>query len=368
MDVSRPVGVAQAAAIAVVSFVLGAVVTETYRSQQQRQQQQQQLLPYLRVLTPDRPTEVTARQLTAAMQPRTMQEKKSKAVDLATEIMDANREGWLPFTKGGVQVTSGVNKLVLGTGRRKTKTPPPMRDWRRNASSMSVARHTQHKFMWEFVDSYGPTMRKNARCLDWDGWYIGSVFASVCAEKDVIEYGPQRSYKLSQPKNLVWRAPGVAQRATRWYMGDAMTMASVLDHGVYDLIIANSVFEHLKQPFVAMQQIATLLRPGGLFLWHTPFEYENHGVPFDFFRYTVSGARAVAESAGLRVESAAPDGGYVAVLANLLGLGSHHWTDDELARGADSAALASGTGVGHYLSTRLIARKPVYARYSNRTT
>lgn len=27
------------------------------------------------------------------------------------------------------------------------------------------------------------------RCLDWDGWYGGSIFASVCSEVDVIEFG-----------------------------------------------------------------------------------------------------------------------------------------------------------------------------------
>ena len=35
-------------------------------------------------------------------------------------------------------------------------------------------------------------------------------------------------------------------------------MASHLDNGVYDLIIAHSVFEHLRQPFVAMGEVFKL--------------------------------------------------------------------------------------------------------------
>ena len=62
-------------------------------------------------------------------------------------------------------------------------------------------------------------------------------------------------------------------------------MSAYLDHSAYDLIIANSVFEHLHNPFLAMREAATLLKPGGLLFWHTPFVYPEHGVPRDFYRY-----------------------------------------------------------------------------------
>lgn len=102
-----------------------------------------------------------------------------------------------------------------------------------------------------------------------------------------------------------------------------------------------------------MAQVYQVLRPGGLLLWHTPFEYERHGVPNDFFRFTAEGARAVAESAGLAVEFAEGDGGYNAVLGNVLGLGSKFWTDQQLAEGEKRKDATL-----HYLSTRMIARKP----------
>ena len=57
--------------------------------------------------------------------------------------------------------------------------------------------------------------------------------------------------------------------------------------------------------------------------------------------------------AGLVVETAEPDGGYLAVLSNVLGLGSSFWGAGDLQR-----QPFPGAEIMHYLSTRMVARKP----------
>ena len=79
-------------------------------------------------------------------------------------------------------------------------------------------------------------------------------------------------------------------------------------------------------------------------------------MPDDYFRYTVAGAQAVAQAAGLKVESVEADGGYTAVLSNVLGLGAKFWTLEKLLR-MNASAQAQGLP-RHYLSTRMIAVKP----------
>ena len=278
-----------------------------------------------------------------------MPEVVTSADSLVGLVRDAVRTHKLPFTPGGIWLQRGVNQRRGSHG----ELPPALRDWRRNASSLSVARHLQHLAMWRFVDDVGPHFQRNARCLDWDGWYVGSIFASLCAQKDVVEFSPPPHRRVA-PRQLRWRAEGVGALATRWYLADAHNISRTLPHAAYDLIIANSVFEHLRSPFVAMRELALLLRPGGLLFWHTPFEYEFHGVPHDYFRYTVSGARAIAEDAGLVVDRADRDGGYTAVLSNVLGLASHHWTVAELAQ-----RRARAQPTEHYLATIMVAHKPV---------
>lgn len=111
---------------------------------------------------------------------------------------------------------------------------------------------TQHEFMWSFVANYKAQLSHHTRCLDWDGWYGGSVFSQVCTEVDVIEYG--KPFGRTLPKRLRWKAKSTRQ-AARWYLADAHSMASYLEHNSYDLIIANSVFEHFLQPFVVMGEV-----------------------------------------------------------------------------------------------------------------
>ena len=233
----------------------------------------------------------------------------------------------------------------------------PKRSWPRGSRSNSLSRQTQHMFMYQVVDSHGPRLRALARkekravrCLDWDGWYGGSVFGSVCGEVDVIEFA--KPFGPVAPRRLHWTG-GTLTEATRWYNADAHSMSRVLESGVYDLIIANSVFEHLHDPFTAMREVYKVLRPGGYLFWHTPFQFEEHGVPFDFYRYTEAAARNLAERSGLQVELAAADGGYSAVLSNVLGLGAKFWSD-----GALNETRPNDGTPRHYLSTRMLAVKP----------
>ena len=74
----------------------------------------------------------------------------------------------------------------------------------------------------------------------------------------------------------------------------------------------------------------------------------------DYYRYTTSGARYLAESARLVVERVEADGGYAAVLASTLGLGAKHFSDEELGQGLQKD-LNKG---GWYVSTHMLARKP----------
>ena len=70
----------------------------------------------------------------------------------------------------------------------------------------------------------------------------------------------------------------------------------------YDTIISNQVIEHVRKPWVAAEQIARMLRPGGTCIVTVPFMLGYHAHPHDYFRYTENGLRSLFEDAGLEVE------------------------------------------------------------------
>lgn len=100
--------------------------------------------------------------------------------------------------------------------------------------------------------------------------------------------------------------PGSAARLfpqARWITTDvdrsygAMIVADALSIPLndesMDLVIASQVLEHVYDIARAAREIQRVLRPGGIVVVGMPFLYPWHGVPFDFFRCTPSGLRAL---------------------------------------------------------------------------
>jgi SAM-dependent methyltransferase len=56
-----------------------------------------------------------------------------------------------------------------------------------------------------------------------------------------------------------------------------------------DCIIATSLFEHLRKPRKAAQEVERVLKSGGEAYIEVPWMYEVHGVPLDFQRWTLAG-------------------------------------------------------------------------------
>lgn len=53
-----------------------------------------------------------------------------------------------------------------------------------------------------------------------------------------------------------------------------------------DVLLSTSSLEHMPYPSEFIRESFRLLRPGGSLFIHVPFVYEEHQMPYDFFRYT----------------------------------------------------------------------------------
>jgi predicted SAM-dependent methyltransferase len=73
--------------------------------------------------------------------------------------------------------------------------------------------------------------------------------------------------------------------------------------GRFGAFLSESVFEHLKRPWIAAQQIYKVLRPGGLCYVCTVQTYPLHGFPSDYFRFSDEALLLIFEDAGFQVLS-----------------------------------------------------------------
>lgn len=109
---------------------------------------------------------------------------------------------------------------------------------------------------------------------------------------------------------------------TGWnYAGlDAVADLSALPFAdsTFDAALNIVTLEHLREPGLALGELARVLKPGGVLLVIAPHEWEVHQAPHDYFRYTCHGLRFLLEQAGLEVRSLVPAGGYFRLLSRRL--------------------------------------------------
>jgi SAM-dependent methyltransferase len=88
--------------------------------------------------------------------------------------------------------------------------------------------------------------------------------------------------------------------------------------GAFDAAIHIVTIEHLREPGLALAEMARTMAPGAELLIAAPHEWEVHQAPHDYFRYTRFGLAYLLEKAGFEVREMRASGGYFRLLARRL--------------------------------------------------
>ena len=99
-----------------------------------------------------------------------------------------------------------------------------------------------------------------------------------------------------------WKYAGIDTRAN--------TEALPFRSGVFDGVMSIAVLEHTPFPRRVLQELNGALKPGGKLLIVVPTMWEEHQMPYDFYRFTRYGLERLLEEAGFRTLHRSPIGGY----------------------------------------------------------
>lgn len=81
-------------------------------------------------------------------------------------------------------------------------------------------------------------------------------------------------------------------------VGDAHRLSSYFPAGeTFDLIYSAACFEHFAMPWVVAEEIAKMLKVGGLLFVETHFSFAAHERPWNFFQFSDMGLRVLFSTA-----------------------------------------------------------------------
>jgi SAM-dependent methyltransferase len=88
-------------------------------------------------------------------------------------------------------------------------------------------------------------------------------------------------------------------------VADAHTLSQMLPIDSFDMILTIATYEHLSRPWIATNQIAKVLKPGGRLYIRTHQTFPLHAHPHDYFRFSTEALSLLCQDAGLKVEQTA---------------------------------------------------------------
>jgi len=139
----------------------------------------------------------------------------------------------------------------------------------------------------------------------------GTVLDAGCGHAPYINILRQHSdqlisldYKVSHPDQQV--------------CADVRKLPFVKD--CVDSLLSTQVLEHVANPFEAIQEAERVLRSGGILLLSVPHLSRLHELPNDYFRFTESGLRYLAQVGGFEVIEIVPTGGLLTFLSHQISL------------------------------------------------
>jgi len=108
---------------------------------------------------------------------------------------------------------------------------------------------------------------------------------------------PYKKYFENASAYIGLEVPGVGKCVDCYYDGNLFPFG---DCGM-DAVLATQVLEHVQDPDQFLSEIYRILKPEGLFLLTVPFIWDEHGEPFDYWRFSSYGSKLLLTRHGFEI-------------------------------------------------------------------
>ncbi|MFH1048212.1 MAG: methyltransferase domain-containing protein [Patescibacteria group bacterium] len=160
------------------------------------------------------------------------------------------------------------------------------------------------------------------RIMRYHLYRIETFIKSIAKKHDIskrkmLDIGAQNSPYKKYFTKLDYYSQDIEQNSNGSidFVGDINEGLDMIKDNSFDYILCTQVLEHIREPKKAFQEFYRILKPNGKIFLTTHLCFEEHMIPFDYFRFTKYGLRYLGESNGFIVEYISPQGGIFQVIA-----------------------------------------------------
>lgn len=137
--------------------------------------------------------------------------------------------------------------------------------------------------------------------------------------KKMLDVGAEKCPYKKYFKKLKYFSQDIQQNKTQSinFIGDINEGLPEIKDGSFDYILCTQVLEHIREPHKVFKEFNRILKPEGRIFLTTHMCYDEHMIPYDYFRFTKYGLAYLGESNGFKLEHISPHGGIFQVIARI---------------------------------------------------
>ena len=143
--------------------------------------------------------------------------------------------------------------------------------------------------------------------------FVSLVSKSIKIDEPIYEFGSRQMKGQETFADLRLFFKGQTYIGTDYIEGPGVDV--VLDLHNLDLsaksvgtVICMEVFEHVREPWVAINEISRVIKDNGLLILSAPMNSRIHGSPYDYWRFTPQGFEVLFKNAGFKYSFIGFDG------------------------------------------------------------
>lgn len=147
--------------------------------------------------------------------------------------------------------------------------------------------------------------------------FVSEAAASLSKGALVLDAGAGDSLYKSLFSEMIYESADFCQVQKEYskvtYVCDLANIP--VEDNRYDMVLLTQVLEHIPEPKNVLKEIHRILKPKGEIWLSAPLFYQEHEIPFDFYRYTQFGFKHLLQSANLTVKKIEWVEGYYGTLS-----------------------------------------------------